>query len=87
MPCPHEEAQYCPLYAALHHPTLVRFGCDDGKLYEQTCAASRGLDFDAAVKALCKADPLFMVAVTLAAREAERRAQRARNMQQLGLRH
>lgn len=45
--CPHEDAQFCPLYVEAHNARGL--GCDDGRLAEMGCAVDRGgVDYDTA---------------------------------------
>jgi len=84
--CPHANLVYCPLYVASHDPRLAVFGCDDGKMTEDSlCAASRGLDFNGMLAALEAGNPLFIQSLAMRERNAAAQAQRVRNLQRSGL--
>lgn len=82
-PCPHAEAQDCPLYWASHEPTGL--GCDDGELWRGGCAADRGLDYTAALVRLQAQDPRLVAECTFRREERAARLQRARNARAAGL--
>jgi hypothetical protein len=48
--CPHARIEFCPLYVAAHEGGGL--GCDDGRLAEGGCAASRGMDYGKALARL-----------------------------------
>lgn len=81
--CPHDKAQDCPLYWAMHGAGGL--GCDDGELWQGSCAASRGLDYTAALALLQARDPRLVAECAFRREQRAARAQRARNMRAAGL--
>jgi len=82
-PCPHAQAQDCPLYWASHG--AAGLGCDDGELWRDSCAAGRSLDYTAALARLQAADPRLVAECAFRREERAARAQRARNVRAAGL--
>lgn len=82
-PCPHDQAQDCPLYWASHGGTGL--GCDDGAAGHGGCAADRGLDYTAALARLQARDPRLVAECTWRREERAARAQRFRNMRAAGI--
>ena len=81
--CPHARIEFCPLYVAAHE--AGEFGCDDGRLQEEGCAVSRGMDYGRALAKL----PLANRVLVLECAEAENRhmktEQQRRNVKNLRL--
>lgn len=82
-PCPHAEAQDCPLYWASHGAGGL--GCDDGELWRGSCAAGRGLDYTAALTRLQAQEPRLVAECSFRREERAARAQRALNARGTGL--
>lgn len=83
MGCPHYDIRFCPLYVASHDGSGL--GCDDGRLDEGTCAASRDVAYAEAVEHLRARQPRLVETLAFQ-EEAERlRQQRARTMRLAGL--
>jgi hypothetical protein len=83
MSCPHKNIRFCPLYLAAH--TGGGFGCDDGRLDEQTCAVARGLNYRSQIERIRLACPGLVEQCEFRERAEESQEQRRRNMRLLGL--
>lgn len=81
--CPHEDIQFCPLYVAAHE--TAGLGCAKG-LTEEGCGVANGvLDYGRQLARLVAADPEMVTERAMAEFEAERKAQRARNLRVNGI--
>lgn len=83
--CPHKHKQFCPLYVALHDPEAVRFGCDDGEIWNG-CAVDRGkLDYQERLARLSAAHPRLVAIVEFNDQAERDRQQRRRNQTMNGV--
>lgn len=80
--CPHSDVRHCPLYVAAHHGG---FGCDDGRLGEETCAVSRGMDYHDELGRIMVALPGLKERVEWDEAKGRMRSQIARNMRLNGV--
>jgi hypothetical protein len=83
--CPHEDAQFCPLYIESHNARGL--GCDDGKLGElMGCAVDRGtIDYDTSVAKLARVDIDLVGQCAWRERQSRLKEQRERNMRHNGV--
>jgi hypothetical protein len=81
--CPHARIEFCPLYVAAHEGG--GFGCDDGRLSEGGCAASRGMDYGRALAKLSLANRALVLECAERENQTMKIEQRRRNMKNLGL--
>lgn len=81
--CPHSRIEFCPLYVAAHE--VGGFGCDDGRLAEGGCAASRGLDYGEALARLSQENRSLVLECAERENHHMMIEQRRRNMKNLGL--
>jgi hypothetical protein len=81
--CPHDNIAHCPLYVASHAANGL--GCDDGRLFEGECAVARGMDYDAQLAKLIRADLEIVAECEWRARKQAASLQRLRNMKTNGV--
>ena len=81
--CPHSRIEFCPLYVAAHEGG--GFGCDDGRLAEEGCAVSRGMNYGQALARLSHAKRDLVYECAERENMTMKIEQRRRNMKNLGL--
>lgn len=81
--CPHSRIEFCPLYIAAHE--CGGFSCDDGRLDEEGCAVSRGMDYGRTLAKLSIAKRALVLECAERESFTMKVEQRRRNMKNLGL--
>lgn len=82
--CPHEQAQFCPLYWANHDGSMP-FGCDNGDFGSGECAVARGMNYEREVALMRVKHPGFVEQCEWQAALYERQSQRERNLRLNGI--
>lgn len=81
--CPHDRIEFCPLYVAAHE--AGGYGCDDGRLDEDGCAVSRGMDYGRALARLSLTNRALVLECAERQNHAMKVEQRRRNMKNAGV--
>ena len=81
--CPHDHIEFCPLYVAAHEAGGL--GCDDGRLGEDGCAVSRGMDYGRGLAKLSLANSALVLECAERENHWMKTEQRRRNMKNAGV--